>query len=243
MTFSIIITCKDYLEAHECIRACDRLNHFNYELLVMTGDDPPGIKRDSASKIARGDILAFLDSDAYPDAEWLNEAEKVFNGDIGAVCGPGVTPPTDNLRQKASGLIYALSPYKYRYFPCKARDVEDFPSCNLFVRKSLFNKIGGFSTPHWPGEDTLLCLKIIAEGKRVVYHPAVLVYHHRRELFKKHLAQVLRYAKMRGYFAKKHPRTSLQILYVLPTLFFLITLGIVLNYLIYGLFFLIGVFK
>jgi hypothetical protein len=78
----------------------------------------------------------------------------------------------------------------------------------------------GFSTDFWPGEDTKLCLDITKKlGKKIVYDPSVLVYHHRRPLFKGHLNQVANYALHRGYFAKVYPETSLKIAYFVPSLF------------------------
>jgi GT2 family glycosyltransferase len=81
-------------------------------------------------------------------------------------------------------------------------------------------KIGGFNNKFWPGEDTILCLEITKnEGKKIIYAPDVLVYHHRRFLFRPHLQQIWSYAVHRGYFVKKFPETSLRLTYFLPTLF------------------------
>ena len=65
-----------------------------------------------------------------------------------------------------------------------------------------------------------MCLEITKKlGKRIVYDPEVLIYHHRRRLFIPHLQQVCNYALHRGYFAKRFPQTSLRISYFLPTFF------------------------
>lgn len=81
------------------------------------------------------------------------------------------------------------------------------------------NAIGGFDTGFWPGEDTVACLKIVHElGRKIVYDPRVLVFHHRRDLFQGHLRQVKSYALHRGYFVKRFPKTSLKPSYFLPSL-------------------------
>jgi len=68
----------------------------------------------------------------------------------------------------------------------------------------------------------VLCLKITHElKKRIIYDPAVVVYHHRRELFKGHLKQVGNYALHRGFFVKKFPQTSLRPGYFVPSAFIL----------------------
>ncbi|MGE5279421.1 MAG: glycosyltransferase family 2 protein, partial [Deltaproteobacteria bacterium] len=100
------------------------------------------------------------------------------------------------------------------------RAIDDYPSCNLLVRKDAFLTLGGFRTKFWPGEDTVLCLGIVRElGLKIVYDPAVLVYHHRRALFGPHLRQIASYATHRGYFVKRFPQTSLRWAYFMPSLF------------------------
>ncbi len=193
--------------------------------IIPTGNVTPPKKRDIGTKEAEGEILAFLDDDAYPTKEWLKEAILIFreSDSIGCVCGPAVTPEGDSIFQKGSGLVYA-SPlvsgnYSFRYVLGTRREVFDFPSCNFLIRKDLFNQVGGFDKPFWPGEDTFLCLKVLEAGKRMIYSPKVLVYHHRRNLFKGHLNQIKSYALHRGYFAKKYPKTSLRFEYFIPSLF------------------------
>jgi len=173
---------------------------------------------------AKGEILAFIDDDAYPEKDWLRNALKNFRDpDVAAVGGPAVTPDEDSLKQKASGLVYASvlvsGKYAYRYLPKDRLEVDDYPSCNFLVRKSVMQQLGGFKTDFWPGEDTKLCLKITKElGKKIIYDPEVLVYHHRRPVFLAHLRQIANYALHRGYFVKKYPQTSLKIAYFLPSL-------------------------
>ena len=107
------------------------------------------------------------------------------------------------------------------------RDVDDYPSCNLLVRTDVLREIHGYRTDFWPGEDTLLCEDIVyGQGKRLVYDPWSIVYHHRRRLFGPHLRQLGRYAFHRGYFVKKSPKTSFKLSYFIPSLF---VLGVILG--------------
>jgi GT2 family glycosyltransferase len=108
--------------------------------------------------------------------------------------------------------------YAYRYVPKERKEVDDYPTCNLMVRKSVMQELGGFDTTFWPGEDTKLCLEIVRDlKKKIIYAPDVMVNHHRRELFGGHLNQVRSYALHRGYFVKRFPETSLRPSYFLPT--------------------------
>lgn len=196
--------------------------------IAATGSIHPGEKRDKGISMTDAEIIAFIDDDVYPSKGWLKKAVELFESDdtIGAVGGPAVTPPHDSFLQRASGLIYESllggGGYRYRYAPEAARDVDDYPSCNLLVRKSVLDKIGGFNTEFWPGEDTVICLKIVKDLKmRIYYHPDVLVHHHRRNFPGGHIRQVRSYALHRGYFVKRFPETSLRPSYFVPSAFLL----------------------
>ncbi len=200
--------------------------------IIPTGSIGPAEKRDLAIKYARGEILAFLDDDAFPRRDWLNKAVRHFEEvSVAAVGGPAITPENDSTLQKASGAVFASrfggGNLTYRYIPEKLREVDDYPSVNLFVRKDIFEAVGGFDSQFWPGEDTKLCLDITKKlGMKIIYDPEVVVWHHRRALFLPHMKQVLSYAIHRGYFVKHFPETSLRLNYFIPSIF---VLGLVLG--------------
>ena len=244
MTVSILIAVKAWGKTlGQCVARCQELAFPNFEILILpdlpvtrkfyderikiipTGAVSPARKRDMALNFATGGIIAFIDDDAYPVKDWLKYAVENFQDeDVAAVGGPAITPLEDTLLQKASGMVYSSflvsGNFTYRYLPLKRREIDDYPSCNLLVRKSIFQELGGFKTNFWPGEDTKLCLDITKKlGKKIIYDPKVLVYHHRRALFLPHLRQVASYALHRGYFVKKYPQTSLKISYFIPSLF------------------------
>ncbi|MCJ7793097.1 MAG: glycosyltransferase [Candidatus Marinimicrobia bacterium] len=187
----------------------------------------PADKRDLGVKKARGEILAFLDGDSYPAKNWLKQAMKIFQESqiVAGVAGPALTPPTDNLCQKASGYVWSTwlgsgGAGTYRCAISQKKEVDDYPTVNLLVRKKDFLAVGGFDSHFWPGEDTKLCLDLTKKlKKKIIYHPQVLVYHHRREVFGPHLKQISRYAIHRGHFARVLPETSFRLGYLFPTLF------------------------
>lgn len=194
---------------------------------IPTGRIRPAEKRNIGIREARGSIVVFLDDDAYPAPDWLERALAYFTipGVVG-VGGPGVTPPDDPLMAQLSGLVYACrlvsGGARHRYLPDRVREVDDFPSCNLFVTTEALRQAGGFRVDYWPGEDTLLCLDLThTHGGRLLYEPRALVYHHRRRLFLPHLRQVGRYALHRGLFANRFPQNSRRLAYWMPSLFVL----------------------
>lgn len=192
---------------------------------IATGHIGPAQKRDLAIKDAQGEILIFIDDDAYPENNFLDILDKDFANDkIGAVGGPAITPAYDTFWQKVSGAVFLSSlsgGNPERYAPVgKKRIVDDWSSVNLSVRKQAFAQIGGFNSEFWPGEDTKLCLDLIDKTKtKILYNPELIVYHHRREGLIRHLKQVGGYGLHRGFFAKKYPKTSFKFKYFVPTFF------------------------
>jgi glycosyltransferase involved in cell wall biosynthesis len=228
--FTIIIPVRvatDYLR--ETQKHLSLQTYKSFELLVITDkishDPNPAKKRNLGAKMAKGKYLAFLDDDSYPDKNWLKYAASILekSPDYAAVCGPCLTPPSDNLRRQASGLVWSSflgsgGAGSYRNHISSARFVDDYPSVNLIVKKTSFDKVGGFNTHHWPGEDTILCLDLVYKlHQKIYYHPSIIVYHHRREVITAHLKQITRYALHRGNFARIYPKTSLTLGYIMPT--------------------------
>ncbi len=240
---SVVIACpapSAYLD--EALRALAAQTLPPHEIIVLPDADPgamawgssvrvhptgrlrPAEKRNLGIGLATGDIVAFLDDDAYPTPQWLAQATRYFaRSEVAAVGGPALTPPHDPPAAQLGGRVYAnvlvSGGYRYRYICERVRDVDDLPSCNLLVRTKVLRELGGFNTRYWPGEDTILCDAIAHRmGKRIVYDPWSTVYHHRRPLFAPHLRQVGRYAQHRGFFARRFPRTSRRPGYMLPSL-------------------------
>src|SRR4030042_2916816 len=101
MTVSIIIAVKTWQKNLEsCVAACQGLDYPDFEIIILPdllnkdclwqkkaslGEDrsvkiiPTGVitppkKRDMALGYAKGEILAFIDDDAYPKKNWLKNA-------------------------------------------------------------------------------------------------------------------------------------------------------------------------
>lgn len=250
--FSIIIpvrTVNEYLK--ESISHLKNLDYPSFEVIIVTdaseeypfndsrfkiissGAVGPGEKRNVGASVANGNVLAFLDDDAFPQKDWLQQARKIFEEDpnLYALGAPAVTPPTVPLLEKLSGKIYESllsgGNTTYRYIAKSRRDIEDYPTVNLFVKKEAFNKVGGFPIEFWPGEDTKLCLDLVKYYKKpFIYDPNPIVFHHRRDVFLPHLKQVSRYGQHRGQFARIFPETSRLPSYFIPSLF---VLGLILG--------------
>ena len=189
---------------------------------IASGRVGPADKRDLAAKIAKGEILVFLDDDSYPQSDLLSVATKYFDDEsVSAIGGPAITPESDSYWQKVSGAVFLsrlTGGNPERYTPLGlTKEVDDWPSVNFMVRKSDFLEVGGFDSPYWPGEDTHLCLKLVQKTKKIVYAPELIVCHHRRSGLLRHMKQVGAYGLHRGYFARRLPETSLKAKYFAPS--------------------------
>ena len=253
--FTIIIPVKsinDYIL--ETVQYIKKLDYADWELLIVTNNEEPNSfgdvrikmmdsgrvgpasKRDQAAKNSLGEILVFLDDDSYPNKNLLTIAKEYFeNANIVAIGGPAITPPEDSFLQKVSGTVFISKfsggiPERY-ISKGHVKEIEDWPSVNLMVRKSDFIEAGGFDSEYWPGEDTKLCLKLIKSKKKILYIPNLIVWHHRREGLKSHLIQVGGYGLHRGFFARRYPATSRKLIYFLPSLFLLFLITSIFYYL------------
>jgi GT2 family glycosyltransferase len=189
---------------------------------LASGPVSPAVKRDLGAVSALGLYLAFIDDDAYPDRGWLSIARAALEGDatLSAVGGPAATPPDDPFWARASGAVFLsrLTGFPERYRPTPPRrEVDDWPTVNLIVRRDAFFSVGGFDTACWPGEDTKFCLDLVhKKGGRILYLPELFVWHHRRPGLAKHLRQVGNYGLHRGHFVRAHPETSRRPCYFIP---------------------------
>lgn len=245
MNFSIIIPFKEVnTNLLNCLDSINNLNYenfevilvpdneikliknFNFHLLILpSGEIMPGLKRDLAVEKSNGKVLAFLDDDAQPHEEWLNIAYSYFfEKKESVIGGPGIdtSDREKNLLQNLSDIFFKSKFFGVpdRYIQGKTEKYyDDWPSVNLMVKKSLFKKINGFQTNHWPGEDTVLCSKLKKEGIAILYVPKLFVYHVRRVDLKKLTKQVFNYGYKRGLFFFEFPNNSRSFKFFMPSFF------------------------
>lgn len=208
------------------------MNQYKWLRIVPTGSvTRPAQKRDIGVKNAKGKIIAFIDDDAYPDKDWLTNAMRLFKrGSFLALCGPGILPEKSDIWEKIFDNVlisfFGSGKYNYRFTPLKKRFVMDFPSVNFFIRKEIFENVGGFNSDYWPGEDSKLCNDIIVKQKgKILYHPSVVVHHHRRTDPASFLKQHGQYGFHRGAFFSHGDTNSRELSYLAP-LFLVIYLAI-----------------
>lgn len=190
---------------------------------VASGPVPVGSKRQLALASAQGAFVALIDDDAYPHRAWLEHVLAAFAADPGvaAVCGPTLTPRDDAPLEQLGGRVYAsplvAGPHRWRFAPRPPRDVDDAPSANLVLRREVAVALRLDSEFH-PGEDSIVCDRILRSGGRIRYVPGAVVFHSRRPLWRPHLRQVWRFGRRRGTFARRFGGNSRRAAYFAPSL-------------------------
>ena len=77
------------------------------------------------------------------------------------------------------------------------------------------------------GEDTLLCNELNEKlNSKINYIPHIYVNHHRRTTFKKHVKQIIGYAKTRGVFFMSKIKNSRNIKFAIPSIFLVYIISI-----------------
>jgi len=162
----------------------DRVSHYPVTLIQNKTNRQAPYCRNIGAVSARGDILAFIDSDCLADRTWLRELVPAFKDlKIAAVGGMVesyyVERPLDRYEQVRSSL-------KMGSWPKRSASNNPFfyvPSCNLLVRHEVFLQAGGFNEQLVVGEDVDLCWRILRLGFHIDYLPSGKVFHkHRNRL-------------------------------------------------------------
>ncbi len=138
--------------------------------------------------MAKGEFLVFLNDDAEVQPGWLEALVQTADAHPAAdAVGSRLMHPDGSLQEAGSviwrdgstiGVGRGLPPSSRRYD--YLRDVDYVSASSLLVRRSTFERLGGFDERYFPGylEDVDLCLAIRSHGGRVLYQPRSVAVHH-----------------------------------------------------------------
>ncbi len=158
--------------------------------------------RNTGVDAATGEIVAFIDDDAYPDPHWLRFLALSFKeGKYAGVGGPNFPVPEDGWKSEAVANAPGPNPVLLT-----DRVAEHIPGCNMAFKKDALKEIGGFDPVfRTAGDDVDLCWRIRERGGAIGYSPAAVVWHHRRNSFRKYWKQQEGYGKAEAMLEKKWP--------------------------------------
>lgn len=220
----VVCACNAEATIGETLEALERVEYPNYEVIVIddgstdetavrasryrakvvsTKNQGLAIARNLGMQLASGEIIAYVDADAYPDPQWLTHLVVTFQQNkYVAVGGPNIPPTNDGyvsdcVSNAPGGPIHVL---------ISDSEAEHIPGCNMAFKKSVLEAIGGFD-PQFraAGDDVDVCWRIHEMGFAIGFSPGAVVWHHRRNSIAQYWNQQKGYGKAEAMLEKKWP--------------------------------------
>ena len=202
-----------------CLDSLGRLKYPNYEVIVVDDGSTTPVReiaerypvryhrvepnqglsnaRNTGMRLADGEIIAYIDDDAFADPDWLFfMVQSLLQQKASAVGGPNLSPPDE----KFIAQCVHHSPGNPTHVLLGDEIAEHVPGCNMAYVKRDLELIGGFDVTHRAaGDDVDICWKLLVREKKIAFSPSAIVWHRRRHSVMAYLKQ------QRGYgYAEAH---------------------------------------
>ncbi len=160
-----------------------KFSHFpNITIVNQSQIQSVAATRNKGIEIATGDILAFIDGDCIPEADWLKQGIQCMEENKLERVGGRI-----NIKQLSfNSSIYSLIEALYCYDQESA--VKGVGACitpNLLVKREVFDRVGVFDEtfPEASVEDMEFGLRATRLGSTVGYADQAIVWHPPRQTF------------------------------------------------------------
>jgi len=162
----------------------DRYPWVRYEV-CSAGRGATATARNMAFELADGEILAFLDDDAFAEPEWLERLLPNFDDPtVGGVGGRQIRGQPGELTEGVDAIGRLLDDGSltgnFAADPGNVVDVDHLLGANMAFRRSVIVALGGIRDGYAGTcirEETDLCLRVAHAGFRLVFTPDAVVEH------------------------------------------------------------------
>ncbi|MHB8382349.1 MAG: glycosyltransferase family 2 protein [Candidatus Binataceae bacterium] len=161
------------------------------------------IARNAGAHAARGEIIAYTDSDCVVDPHWLTLIVRAMQeGGFDGCGGPNYAPHEDG-RVEA---CVAASPGAPCHVLVADNVAEHLAGCNMIFTRAALDAIGGFD-PRFTaaGDDVDVCWRMLDRGMRLGYSPAAFVWHFRRNTIAAYYRQQRGYGRAEAMLYESYP--------------------------------------
>ncbi len=171
--------------------------------LIRTENRGLSQARNTGLAAATGEIVAYIDDDAYPDPDWLTYLAATFERtDHVGVGGPNVPPPDEGFVARC----VARAPGGPIHVLLSDSEAEHLPGCNMAFRTEHLRAIGGFDARfRVAGDDVDLCWQLQEEGWTLGFSPGAVVRHRRRNTVGGYWRQQRGYGRAEAMLERKWP--------------------------------------
>lgn len=166
------------------------------------------------ARLARGRYLLFLNSDTLLTADILSPVANLFlENENSGVISPRLLLPDGTAQNGAYGKFPTLGGliFKNRFVKKEEQKVNqpfisDWVSgCALFIRRELFEKIGGWDEKFFLYfEDVDLCRRVARTGQKVIVDPRLSLIHFGGQSLKKNNDRRRHYYQAQNYYFQKY---------------------------------------
>ena len=138
----------------------------------------PAFARNRGAEQAVGELLAFIDSDCVADPGWLRALTPYFAWErVGAVGGRTIGYHSASRLDRYEEVSSPLDMGAQLLFEGAGTNSLYAPTCNLLVRRSVYQDLGGLRERLRLGEDVDFCWRLRESGRVLVYSPDGVVRH------------------------------------------------------------------